>query len=158
MFYCKDNCGRRVGMEGNRCLSCSKIGGRNPHYGKKLSASTRLKMSRARRTPPKNGSGSLARNWKGGRVSMNGYIKVFDRAYSKNKNGYILEHRLVMEKNIGRPLMKKEVVHHINGVKSDNRIENLILFPSNKAQFEWKHNRVREFICKFCGKDNSSCG
>lgn len=46
-----------------------------------------------------------------------------------DKNGYVPEHRLVVESAIGRPLSRDERVHHISMVKLDNRIENLALMP-----------------------------
>jgi len=69
-------------------------------------------------------------SFKGGRRKTKlGYILILDRNHpNRNKTTHCMsEHRLVMEKKIGRYLHKKEVVHHLNGVKDDNRIENLAL-------------------------------
>jgi hypothetical protein len=75
-------------------------------------------------------AGGRGPNWQGGRKLHQGYVMVYvgKRSRSKDKNfhtEYEREHRLVMEKHIGRKLTKDEIVHHINGIKDDNRIENL---------------------------------
>lgn len=69
-------------------------------------------------------------SWKGGRQITHGYVKIKGpENHPRNDiKGYILEHLLIMEQKIGRPIRRDEDVHHINGVKTDNRPENLELW------------------------------
>src|SRR6266852_1497506 len=67
-------------------------------------------------------------NWRGGTYFHNrGYIMEYapDHPASKPGKGYIMQHRLIMESSLGRYLLPTELVHHINGDKKDNRLENL---------------------------------
>lgn len=86
---------------------------------------------KTQRTGPRSGPGHP--EWKGGRnLDKSGYVLIwFPEHPNARKNGYVLEHRLVMSKILGRALRKNEVVHHKNGVKDDNRPSNLELFSSN---------------------------
>jgi hypothetical protein len=75
-------------------------------------------------------------NWKGGRKGDGGgYVLVLvDGEYQK-------EHRVLMERHLGRPLVPGEEVHHVNGVRSDNRIENLVV--GNRSRHRRLHDSLQ---------------
>lgn len=66
--------------------------------------------------------------WQGGRrIRSDGYVVVYQPGHPFAYKNFVLEHRLVFEKHIGRYLNPDELVHHKNEIKHDNRIENLAL-------------------------------
>lgn len=93
-------------------MSLAHRGDKNYFFGKKHTEETKNKLKKI--------------NWKGGKVfdKKNGYMLIYD-LNSKLKNKYIPEHRLIMEKHLGRKLKSKEIIHHINENRLDNRIDNL---------------------------------
>ena len=78
--------------------------------------------------------------WNGGRrIRGDGYIQIkASNHYSVNEEGYIREHRLVMEKYLRRKLKDDELIHHKNGNVKDNRIENLEI--TNRAEHKTKYH------------------
>lgn len=98
----------------------------------------------------KENRGASNPRWKGGRLleSRYGYVMIKNPYHPRaNGIGYVREHILVMEKHLGRYLEPHEVVHHINGDKIDNRIENLRLFKNqSEHQRHHEHQRHNEGI------------
>lgn len=89
-----------------------------------VSEETKKKMSQSKSGIFKNPSEF------GGHIKKrsDGYNTVYCPQHPKcTKDGYVMEHVLIMEKHIGRHLEKDEVVHHINHIRNDNRLENLQL-------------------------------
>ena len=94
-----DDCGGEVTLGYTLCKSCSRKGDRNPM-------------------------------WTGGKTTNGkGYIRLHSPDHpNSDTKGYVYEHRLVMERTLGRYLEPHENVHHKNGVKEDNRPKNLELW------------------------------
>jgi hypothetical protein len=112
---CAGGCGRKIARASNRCYSCS---------GK-------LNCFKRRRSP------------KYPYTNSNGYVLIGAENHPyKSKRGYVPEHRLVMEKHLGRYLLPHENIHHINGIRNDNRIENLELWVTKQP----KGQRVEDLI------------
>lgn len=136
----------------SRCQSCC---------GKDQSSTKRLPHGRGDKSP----------HWKGGRSLHHGgyvgrWISEQDQFYpmathKRRGGGTIFEHRLVMAQSLGRCLDTKEYIHHINGVKDDNRIENLeLISPKNhvlyknmcaQCKLREENEALRETIAKLRG-------
>lgn len=95
---------------------------------------------------------SGAREWLGTRASIgdrvvtDGYVRVF------TEDGWIPEHRLVMSQALGRSLLPGESVHHKNGVRSDNRVDNLELWVTHQPAgqrtedlLDWAYEIIRRY-------------
>jgi len=91
-------------------------------------------------------TGEKNSNWKGGKRKHNcGYVEIGVYNHPYSHSGYVLEHRFVMEQHLGRYLKPEERVHHNNGIKNDNRIENLRLFK-NESEHQKHHHSFKKTI------------
>lgn len=159
------NGGERNGRWGKKCSEETrrKIGDAN--RGRKRTDEVRYKMSLARRGRKKSlehrrklgesKRGEKNPQWKGGRHHVTGYIRLSIPGHpNADSKGYIYEHRFIMAEHLGRPLRLEEVVHHINGIRDDNRKENLELFDSmvdhsrfHTIQLPVHSRRKEQIIC-----------
>lgn len=68
--------------------------------------------------------------WKGGRNKHSGYWMLWMPWHHRaQRKGYVPEHIIVAERALGRPIYRNEHCHHINGIKDDNRAENIRVIP-----------------------------
>lgn len=105
-WICRCSCGAERAVTGD-----------NLRYGSSRGCGCRRTQTLTNRT------GSKHHLWKGGKhTDVHGYV-ILNVGNNKERK----EHRVVMEKHLGRPLAPLEIVHHKNGIRSDNAIANLEL-------------------------------
>lgn len=124
----------------------ARLGISQPHV-------SRLLRIRGKARDERRAAGPRHGHWKGGRIEVEGYVHVridpTDPMHvMANSAGYVPEHRLVMARHLGRPLLPTETVHHIkSSERANNRIENLQLRQG-------KHGKGAAFRCLDCGSSN----
>lgn len=117
------NRGRKLSDEHKRKISLSNM-------GRIVSEETRIKIGNGNRGK----TGKMNGRWNGGRFTKNGYLLVINKDHPRRKNiGYVFEHRLIVEKILGRFLKKGEEVHHIDRNRLNNKKENLMCFARKKS-------------------------
>ena len=100
------------------------------------------------------------RKIKGRKKHSAGYVEIYMPEHPNSNRGYIFEHIAVLEKKLGRYLYAHEDSHHINGIKDDNRPENLVAMSKSEHTRLHATGRKRpdivrhgyDFICSKCGK------
>lgn len=90
----------------------------------------------------------LNANYKGGRINQRGYIAILCPEHPRARNGYVFEHILVWEKTHGKPVPDGWSVHHLNGIKSDNRPKNLFAVPRKSHHYALLLQGLRKRIRK----------
>lgn len=135
---------KSLGSRAKYCKPCAfevqKINHRN-----RLRIKKGIPLDRPVKTKKKDGEGY---------ISPQGYKLITVRGHpnSKNKQGRIAEHIVIMANHIGRPLKDGESVHHKNGIRNDNRIENLELWHRGQPagqRVEDKINWAIEFLKEY---------
>jgi hypothetical protein len=126
------------------------------HHGSSVQAViTALNHQSVKRREP-GGKGKRHGSWKGGRIlTGDGYIRAWvapdDPMHTMcrpSDGHYVLEHRLVMARHLERPLEPYETVHHINGDRADNQLENLQL----RVRY---HGKGQVAFCRDCNSRNT---
>lgn len=154
VLECRD-CGKQFNARRSdalRCDSCRELDGRTrqqryeqhkrepcPGCGKPMVRRARacITCTNKRRGEERKGEGNG--NWKKGRFKSNGYVFV-RTSNEPGSNAYTSEHKLVWEEANG-PMPKGWVVHHLNGIKDDNRLGNLEGMPRHQH-----HTHPREAL------------
>ena len=129
--------GKHHTRETKNKIGLARRGEKHPMWGKHHTRAIKLKISIANKG---KFMGKDHHRWKGGISVNHGYKSIYkpDHPY-RNHDNYVLEHRLVMEKHLGRYLKPDEIIHHIDGNKLNNNIKNLILINNSEHAKTYKN-------------------
>ena len=138
---------------------CMRRGKNHPMFGKKLSKKHRKILSKIHKGKPSWNKGikmpqfsrENSGHWSGGKTIKGGRVFIYKPKHPfANQRGYVRHSHIVMEKHLGRYLEPTEVIHHINGIKDDDRPENLKLFANNSEHCKFhNHNKSRNKFGRF---------
>lgn len=138
------------GREGPRC---SIDGCQRPSYARGWCHGHYYRWQRTGDTESLGELQDHAARGTGRTVHPSGYVYLLRPEHpNATQNGYVAEHRLVMEESLGRPLTAEESVHHKNGVRDDNRPENLELWSTSQPygqrvadKISWAHEILQKY-------------
>lgn len=160
--YCSRKCcflactrksrGLPVALEIAKCVVCDKEFKQTKVRGHKYCSNGCVQLAAGRRKHGHAIHGPKKFAPKGSGGFRSGYKVLTMDHPNSTKHGKIMEHVLVMSNHLGRPLCKGETVHHINGIRHDNRIENLELWSSKHPsgqRVEDKLKWCKEFLCQY---------
>lgn len=132
----------KIAEHGSQTGPCSFEGCDRPKYCKDLCELHYRRLyahgDPSVRLTPEPGQG---KGW----IDKDGYRSVSYRTFSNSRKTWKREHRVVMERALGRELKPTEHIHHVNGNKLDNRIENLVVVSAAE------HTVLHFHTCPNCG-------
>jgi hypothetical protein len=137
--YCKDykkycECGKIIDIRSKYCNKCRAIKN-NAFKNKKHSKQSKMKIgikSRKKWTEEYKDRIYRKKRQNKKKRAINGYILIKDYNHpNRNSHNDVLEHIKVMTKKLKRPIKKGEIIHHINYIRDDNRINNLHLYKNH---------------------------
>jgi len=133
------NCGKeKQSNVGNYCRDCYQKGERNHMFGNVRPEAIRKRISKSMKGI---NAGEKNPHWRGGKIKdTHGYVHIRVPNHPYAINGYVKRSRLIMEKILGRYLLLKEIIHHENEIRDDDKPENLKLFPCIGEHTSY-HNR-----------------
>lgn len=123
-----------------KCIICQ-----NEVVNKKHKTCSRNCWSKAHSKIMGGRKGVASSNWKGGEVTIDGRVYIYKPNHPnamQSGRKYVARSRLVMSEHLNRPLTSSEIVHHVNGDKLDDRVENLMVVTRAK------HNTIHHNIKK----------
>lgn len=139
------DCGKDIDPRSKRCPRCRQIA-QNSFKGKKHNKISKLLIGKSSALRAQN------RPLRDGMLSkINGYIRIRSHVHpNRDCHNYVLEHILKMSESLGRPLIKGEIIHHIDFCRDNNELSNLWLCDrkSHKQIEVSLHSLVKELLAR----------